>query len=220
MIKKMQEQETMEEKHEDDAQAEDATEEAPIEGEPVEDSPEEKAAEIEEADPQAAQISALTEERDDLQDQLLRARAEFENYRKRMAREAERVRKTASESLLRDLLPVADNLERALSHAEETAEGFSEGVQMVLKQFSNILAGHGVEPIPALGEVFDPNVHEALSRQPSDEHAENTIVEEFQRGYRLNSYILRASQVVVSSGPASEDTTPENGAAEDTAPEK
>ena len=112
------------------------------------------------------------------------------------------------------MLPVADNLERALGHADETAEGFVEGVQMVLKQFSDVLAGHGVDPIPALGEAFDPNVHEALSRQPSGEQPENIIIEEFQRGYRLNNYILRPSQVVVSSGPASDGAA----AAEDAAP--
>lgn len=147
-------------------------------------------------------LEQVSVERDDAKDQVLRARAEFDNYRKRMAREMERVRKTAAESLLRDCLPVVDNLERALSHVEGDTGGLSEGVEMVVKQFCDILAAHGVEPIASLGEPFDPQVHEALSHQPSEQYGADVVMEEFERGYRLKDFILRPSKVVVSSGPA------------------
>lgn len=153
--------------------------------------------------------AALLAERDQLKDQLLRARAEFDNYRKRMARQTEQIRKTAAEGLLLALLPVVDNLERALDHAGGTAGGLGEGVQMVLRQFSEVLSQQGVAPIPALGEPFDPNVHEAVMRAPSEQYAEDVVAQEFQRGYRIGDYVLRPSKVVVSAGPpeaAAEET--------------
>ncbi|MBX3178627.1 MAG: nucleotide exchange factor GrpE [Candidatus Hydrogenedentes bacterium] len=147
-----------------------------------------------------AALEALERERDELKDQLLRARAEFDNYRKRMLREGEQLRKTAAQGLMRSLLPIVDNLERALSHADIKSDGFAQGVEMIVKQFSNVLADQGLEPIPSVGENFDPNVHEALTHQPSDQYPADTVMEEFQRGYRLGDYVLRPSQVVVSSG--------------------
>ncbi len=175
-------------------------------------------------DPLEAENAALRAERDELKDQALRARAEFDNYRKRMARESERIRKTAAEGLLRDLLPIVDNLERALSHVEDKSDGLALGVEMVVRQFSDILSGKGLEPIPAKGEPFDPNIHEALTHQPSDEFPADTVMEEFQRGYRLGDFVLRPAQVVVSSGPAAtkdgnvaEETTSTEAPASDTA---
>jgi len=161
----------------------------------VDDAPEEP------VDPVSAELESLRAERDDLKDQALRARAEFENYRKRMARESERVRKTAAEELVRDLLPIVDNLERALSHVEDKSDGLAQGVEMIVKQFADILSNNGLDLIPALGEVFDPNIHEALTHQPSDEYPADSVMEEFQRGYRMGDYVLRPAQVVVSSGP-------------------
>ena len=155
-------------------------------------------------------ITALEAERDALQDQLLRARAEFDNYRKRTAREIERIRKTAAESLVRDLLPVVDHLELALQHADEASRAVTEGVEMVARQFTEVLSRHGVEPIPALGEPFDPNVHEAMMQRPDAEAAPNIVLEEFQRGYRMGEVVLRPSKVVVSSGP--QDSGVENAA--------
>ncbi len=140
-------------------------------------------------------------ERDELNDQLLRLRAEFDNYRKRTARDTEQIRKRAAEGLLRDLLPVSDNLERALEHADGDPGGFAEGVGMVLAQLREVLAKSGLEPIDALGEAFDPNVHEALSHLPSEEHPADAVMEEYLRGYRVGDFVLRPAQVVVSSGP-------------------
>lgn len=146
-------------------------------------------------------LAALQVERDTLNDQLLRTRAEFDNFRRRTARENEQLRKTAAQGLMRDLLPVVDNLERALSHVEDKTSGLALGVEMVLKQFANVLASQGLEAIAAKGESFDPNIHEALTHQPSAEYPADTVMEEFQRGYRLGDFVLRPAQVVVSSGP-------------------
>lgn len=147
-------------------------------------------------------LAELTAERDDLKDQLLRARAEFDNYRKRVARDTERVRKTAAEKLMGALLPVLDNLERALSHADDASRGLADGVELVLTQFCETLKAKGLEAIPALGKAFDPNVHEALSSMPSQEHPADVVIQEYERGYRLGGYVLRPARVVVSSGPA------------------
>lgn len=187
-----------------------------LSGEPVMD------AEIPEAlisDPEAAEqspddgaLAALQAERDALQDQLLRARAEFDNYRKRMLREGEQLRKTAAQGLMRDLLPIVDNLERALGHVEDKTDGLALGVEMILKQFASVLSNQGLEPIPAKGEPFDPNIHEALTHQPSAEYPADTVMEEFQRGYRLGDFVLRPTQVVVSSGPPAAAEAPESSA--------
>ena len=159
-------------------------------------------------------LATLAAELDEARNQMLRLRAEFDNYRKRTARDAERVRKTAAEALLRELLPVVDNLERAFDHVEDKSDGLAQGVEMVLKQLCRVLSTHGVEPIPALGEVFDPNVHEALSHLPSEEYAADRVMQEFERGYRAGDFVLRPAKVVVSSGSATtseEDTNAEDG---------
>ena len=147
------------------------------------------------------QIKERAAECEQLQDQLLRVRADFDNYRKRMLREVSQIRQTASATLIRGLLPALDNLERALAHAD-AEDGFVEGVGMVYRQFQEVLAAEGLEPIPALHESFDPNVHDALATMPSDTVEKGRIVEEYERGYRLRDTILRPSRVIVSSGPA------------------
>jgi molecular chaperone GrpE len=148
-------------------------------------------------------ITKLTAERDELRDQLLRRTAEFDNYRKRMLREGEQIRKTAARNLIEDLLPILDNLERALGHAADPAnDPVLQGVDMVVKSLQNTLSGHGLEAISAMGQPFDPNVHEALAHQPSDEHPADTVVAEYHRGYRLGDTVLRPAKVAVSSGPA------------------
>lgn len=154
----------------------------------------------------AKELEARTAERDELDDQLLRARAEFDNFRKRTQRDIERIRKTAAEALIRELLPVLDNLERAREHANEMSGGLAEGVELVLSQFHEVLTGQGLAPIPALGETFDPKVHEALAQLPSGEYPADTVMEEYERGYRLGDYVLRVAKVVVSSGPPQQET--------------
>lgn len=176
-----------------------AEEGAPIPGD--DDIPEAFISDDDRAGEEDSLLSALRLERDAAQDQLLRVRADFDNFRRRVARENEQLRKTATQALMRDLLPVVDNMERALSHVEDKTDGLALGVEMILKQFSGVLSNQGLEPIPAKGEPFDPNVHEALTHQPSNEYPADTVTEEFQRGYRLSDFVLRPAQVVVSSGP-------------------
>lgn len=148
-----------------------------------------------------ADLESALAEQERLRDQLLRARAEFDNYRKRTSRHYDELRKSAAESVLLDLLPVMDNLELALAHAGDDTSPLKEGVELVAKQFADVLQRHNVRPIPAVGERFNPEIHEAISRVPSEEHPEDTIVQEFQKGYLLGDKVLRASKVVVSSGP-------------------
>lgn len=158
-------------------------------------------AEISDESQEDSTISALRLERDNVQDQLLRLRADYDNFRRRVARDNDQLRKTAAQALMRDLLPIVDNMERALSHVEDKTDGLALGVEMVLKQFAGVLSAQGLEPIAAKGQPFDPNVHEALTHQPSVEFPADTVMEEFQRGYRLGDFVLRPTQVVVSSGP-------------------
>lgn len=191
------------------------------EADPDMDSAEEEEAETLEAVDMETLLEAHSEleaERDDLKDQLLRARAEFDNYRRRTAREAADLRKTASADLVRDLLPVADNFARALDHADDKDGNFAEGVKMVAQQFADALAKAGVEPIPAVGEPFDPTVHDALAQQPSDTEPAGTITVEYERGYRMGDYVVRPAKVVVSSGPAdggNEEAAPADDAGEE-----
>jgi molecular chaperone GrpE len=146
-------------------------------------------------------VAALGEEVTSLRDQLLRSRAEFDNYRKRTAREVERIRKTAAESLIHELLSAVDNLELALKHSAKDGDPFAAGVRLVHKQIIDTLERSGLEKIEAVGKRFDPNIHEAVAQSPSDTVKPDHVVEEFQRGYRLGGQILRPSKVLVSRMP-------------------
>ena len=140
-------------------------------------------------------------EAEELRDSLLRLQAEFDNYKKRQAREREESRKSANERILSAMLPVLDNLERALEHGEESGNSAKmiEGVGLVLKQFRENLAQFGVEPIDAEGTAFDPHVHEAMSRVETDgDPPDGTVVEVYQKGYLLNGRVLRAAMVGVA----------------------
>lgn len=162
---------------------------------------EQKPAEKEIEPEEQPDIAKLVAERDEARDQLLRTMADYDNYRKRLARENERTRKLAAEAIVRDLLPVLDNLERAVDHAETEAGPLTEGVRMVLEQFRAVLEKHGLKQIPALNEPFDPNVHEAVMQAESEELPPDHVVQEFEKGYRLGDYILRPAKVVVSKAP-------------------
>ncbi|HUG92194.1 MAG TPA: nucleotide exchange factor GrpE [Planctomycetaceae bacterium] len=146
------------------------------------------------------QLAAALAERGANRESWLRAQAELENYRKRVQREMDEARRYQVLPLARDVLPVLDNLRRAIAAAEEGGDpsGLVEGVRLVLQQFEDILARHHVTPIEAVGQPFDPNLHEALQQVPAPGVPPMTVVEEFQRGYRLHDRVLRPSQVVVS----------------------
>lgn len=142
-----------------------------------------------------------------LKDQLLRVSAEFENYKKRAEREMAEFRKYANESLIKDLLPIADNLARAIESAGDAAgqgEGplqkLLEGVAMTHGDVHKVLERHGVTPVEALGQAFDPAYHQALMTEASEEHAENMVVREMQRGYKMKDRLIRPALVVVSRG--------------------
>jgi len=162
----------------------------------------------------AIDVDALLSEKAALADQLLRMRAEFDNYRKRMARDADRVRQQAAEALIRDLLPVVDHLELAMKHRDGGPDALAEGVGMVLRQFHDVLVRHGVEPIAAAGEPFNPEVHEAVTQRESDEVPALAVIEEFQKGYKLGQLVLRPAKVVVSLGTPGQDETADDELAE------
>ncbi len=150
----------------------------------------------------AAEDDGNTESHAELQDQLLRLAADFDNYRKRTRREMEDARKFGIESLLRDVLPVLDNFERALAAAEEDdSHPLVSGIRMVMKQFRDVLDHYGVRGFDSLGEVFDPEKHEALSQMPSAEHEAGTILNEHERGYMIHERLLRPARVVVAMPP-------------------
>lgn len=139
-------------------------------------------------------------------DKLMRLAAEFDNYKKRNIKEQESIRKYAAQNLIKELLPILDNLERAIDSANESNEVNSliDGVKMILKQLYTVLEKEGVSVIKAVGETFDPNFHEAVVHVPSDEYPENVIVQEYQKGYILHDRIIRPSMVAVSKGPVEE----------------
>ena len=142
----------------------------------------------------AEELEAARRERDEYLDALRRLKAEFENSRKRQERERTRILETASERLVAELLPVLDNLDRALE-----AEGdIHEGVQAIRDQLVAALGKEGLLPVASDGQPFDPNVHEAVMSQPSDEYEEGTILQTFQRGYLLNGKPIRPAKVVVA----------------------
>lgn len=155
--------------------------------------------------------------REEAKDQYLRMRAELENFRKRTNREVERIRSVAAEAVLKDLLPVLDHLELALQHADDPSGGLAEGVDMVMKQFREALARHGLAHIPALNQPFDPNVHEAVMQREDETVPEHTVIEEFQKGYALNGVVVRPAKVVVSTGGP---TAPAEAAEEQAEPEE
>jgi molecular chaperone GrpE len=130
-------------------------------------------------------------------DRLVRLQADYDNFRRRTRQEKEEFYKYASEKLINTLLPVLDNFELALSAEGDSIENIKSGVQMIYKQLLDVLATEGVAPIPAVGEQFDPLKHEAVLRAESDEHPDNTIVQELRRGYFLKDKVIRPSMVKV-----------------------
>ena len=132
-------------------------------------------------------------------DRYLRLVADFDNFRRRTAREAERSAATQKEAFIRDLLPVIDNLERALgSDASTSPEQLRQGVQMTLQQLTQLLRLHGVEPEESLGRPFDPLYHEAVSVRHDRSQPDQVILETFQRGYRRGNEVFRPAKVVVN----------------------
>ncbi|HEY2516697.1 MAG TPA: nucleotide exchange factor GrpE [Polyangiaceae bacterium] len=143
-----------------------------------------------------------------LKDAWMRTAADFDNFRKRSRRELEDARKAGREEILRDLLPVFDNLERGIQSAQNATEvkAVTDGLQMILKQFENTLGKSGISKVATIGSAFDPSVHEAIQQVETSDHAPGTVVAEVQPGYMAGERLIRAAMVVVAK-PKSADTT-------------
>ena len=142
-------------------------------------------------------LDELRRERDAVQDRLLRTAAEFDNYRKRMDRERRDLAEYTAGEVLTELLPIIDNLERALQ-AASADDPLRKGVELIHRQMLDILRKRGVKPIEALGADFDPNFHQAVIHEPSAEHREGEVMEELQRGYVVGDRLLRPAMVKVA----------------------
>ncbi len=185
--------------------------------EAVEEAPEPEERTSEEAGESAGEAvdQALQEELTRLQDELARFRelylrklADFENFRKRKEREAQEFRLAAHADLLRDVLPVLDNLERALSVPEGDGSGIRAGVELVLRQFKDVLARYGLVEVNPKGQPFDPRYHEAIARETREDVGGETVLEVLQKGYMLRDKLLRPALVVVAV-PARREQPPE-----------
>lgn len=172
--------------------------------------PEMEAAAAEECDPDALMRQLAEKERENQElreknEQLLRHVADVENFKKRLEKERVDLREFANESLLKELLPVIDNLELALNHGrqQEANPALLEGVENVLKGFLQVMTKYGVTPIQAQGEKFDPAFHNAVMQQEDQEAPDQTILQELQKGYLLKNRLLRPAMVVVARNPRS-----------------
>lgn len=153
-----------------------------------------------ETEPTAEALEALRKEKDALQDRLLRTAAEFDNYRKRIDRERREQAEYAAVDLLSDILPVVDDLERALqAEAGDDASAYRKGVELILRQLLDVLRRRGVKPIDVVGVDFDPRFHQAVAQEVSPDHREGEVIEELRRGYMLGERLLRAAMVKVAS---------------------
>jgi molecular chaperone GrpE len=145
----------------------------------------------------------LTRERDDYKDLLLRKTAEFDNYRKRIDRDRQAVTDSITAGVLEELLPLVDDLERALqaeATGPEGADAYRQGVELIHRQLMDLLRKRNVTPIDAVGADFDPYVHQAVTYEPAEGRRDGEIIEEFRRGYRLGDRLLRPSMVKVAKG--------------------
>ena len=157
-------------------------------------------------------VARLEQELADLRDRSMRTLADFDNYRKRAERERQEAKRFALTEPMRDLLDVVDNLERAVA-APGSVEDLRQGVEMILRQLDELLRRHGVKPVEAHGEAFDPTVHEAVASRESDAVEEATVDEEYQKGYLLHDRLLRPARVVVAV-PQRDEESRETGAEE------
>ena len=148
-------------------------------------------------------LDAKEKEAKEHYERYLRQVAEVENFKKRINREKEDAIRYANENLIKDILPVIDNLERAIAHAQGGGNGkpLVEGVEMVLRGLLDVFGRHGVVQVPAVGEVFDPGKHEAMAQVESSQYEPNTVVDEHHRGYLLRDRLLRPALVTVAKAP-------------------
>ena len=144
----------------------------------------------------------------ELNERIVRLTADFDNFRKRAQRDKDEARQFANQGLLEKLLPVLDNFEMALTAVKGADPSVRDGVQMILDQLLSVLKESGVEPVDALGQPFDPNLHEALSQEETTDAEEGTVVQQVQCGYKLNDRLVRPARVVVAKAPRTAGETP------------
>ena len=160
-----------------------------------------------EEDAERDPLQVAQEEAQRLRDQLLRTLADFDNFRKRSRRELIDGELRAKEDLLKDLLPVFDNLERAAEHAASAAdvEALADGIKLVMKQFLDTLSKLGIEQIQAAGQTFDPAVHEAIQQLETADAPPGTVANQVQAGYKMGDRLVRPAMVVVAKSPSGSD---------------
>jgi molecular chaperone GrpE len=158
-------------------------------------------AEVEETPAVASELEGLRAEKANYLDRLARLQAEFDNFRKRSQRDQRDFRDYALAEALKSLLPILDSLDRALKTTGVSVEDFRSGIELIDKQFHDALSKLGVEPVPAEGEIFDPNLHQAVQMVDTDEVEDHRVIDELQRGYRIKDRLLRPAMVRVANNP-------------------
>ncbi|MBN2426801.1 MAG: nucleotide exchange factor GrpE [Deltaproteobacteria bacterium] len=197
----------MEENTPESQQEPEKQEETPKETSAPEDIAQEPSEETSAEVPEKTSEELLAESQKEIEktrDLYMRARADLENYRRRVQKEKEDLIRFGNENIIRELLPVMDNLERAVEHARsesQESEGLLQGVEMTISQFQKAFEKFGASTFSAIGEPFDPGRHEAMGQLDSDEHPPNTVVQELQKGCLLNDRLLRPAMVIVSRAP-------------------
>jgi len=174
-------------------------------------------AEIVEEEEGPSELEQAQLEAKEARDEMLRMRAETDNLRKRLQKEKQDSVQFANERLIKQLIPIFENLDRALKAPDTNVESLKEGVQLTADQAHALFKKENVEPIKAVGESFDPSVHEVLSQIESNDHDENTVIEEYSKGYRMNSRVLLPSRVVIAKKPTetkTDDQDADNASAE------
>lgn len=173
-----------------------------------------EAAQADEPEPdEGAELEAAKKEAAELKDRYARLQAEWDNFRKRTASERESERARAAESLVTDLLPALDDIERAINHARESGDGSSlvEGVEAIQSKFLQILAKHKVEQVEALGSAFDAMKHQAVGTAEDASVPEETVLQVYQQGYKMGDRVIRPAMVVTSTGGPARDSEPTEG---------
>lgn len=168
-----------------------------------EEAPEEAASEAaamqEEIEALKGQVEKLTGDLQEKKDRLLRLQADFDNFRRRSAKEREEISAVVTQNFCKDMLPLLDNFERAMTAETKDVEAFQKGVEMIFTQFQEVLKKNGLEQIEAVGQKFDPNFHQAVMRVEDPEKEDDTVAQELQKGYMVKGRVIRPSMVQVVS---------------------
>ena len=168
-----------------------------------EEAPEEAASEAaamqEEIEALKGQVEKLTGDLQEKKDRLLRLQADFDNFRRRSAKEREEISAVVTQNFCKDMLPLLDNFERAMAAETKDVEAFQKGVEMIFTQFQEVLKKNGLEQIEAVGQKFDPNLHQAVMRVEDPEKEDDTVAQELQKGYMVKGRVIRPSMVQVVS---------------------